>query len=53
LLQKYRNALTNEKKIAEEIDPDLQYVWVHPELNHDLLSHLLDVIVCRRMNDSS
>jgi len=26
MLQKFRNALTNEKKIAEEIDPDLQYV---------------------------
>lgn len=26
MLQKFRNALTNEKMITEDIDPDLQYV---------------------------
>ncbi|MBA4459536.1 MAG: hypothetical protein H2B02_01435 [Nitrosopumilaceae archaeon] len=26
MLQKFRNALTNEKMISEEVDSDLQYV---------------------------
>jgi hypothetical protein len=26
MLQKFRNALTNEKTISEDVDPDLQYV---------------------------
>ena len=53
MLQKFRKALTNENLIHEDIDLNLQYVWVNTDLNYNLVTHFLDYDVWNTMGNTN